>query len=198
MSARSLEVSGESVQHGSGVRDDLEQRERQNNDVIPVLKAYVEERTDLWCYLRWRLCEGPSRDVCARFHRAQPRIVPKAVLSGKLWYCGEVLRSSYQMELPVLVRVVPRAQTTEPEPRPSKRVVPTYVWLKVLESAPIPNRKAPDPVTVQSPAALVFVDRELRRPLHAPWNIPAEMPYVQFVSKVIKGRASIKQNLATD
>lgn len=104
--------------------------------VVPVLKGYCEERTQVLLHLGWRLGKGPRLDVTFGFHAAPVRQLVEADLGRKLVLQGGAMRARYEMELPMLVDVVQGVQVLESLPD-EKPILPSVVWLKKTDRLPL-------------------------------------------------------------
>jgi hypothetical protein len=170
----------------------------EHDDVSSILQAYLDERTDVVVYVGWARREGPSVDVCMRFHSAKSRRIPKTVLGLVPWEHDVVLCRPYKMQVPMLVRVVPGAQLAEPKAGVGHCVAPSYVWLKVMERASLSFRQTLDPGTVRIESGSVGIDRELCPPFDFLGHLATEMPDMQLIGQMVKRRPEIEENLSKD
>src|SRR5665213_2488815 len=193
------ESGSETLQNGFDVCVQSARQDVDLNRASPIVQAYIDERTDVGLCLRWSSDERPRTDICVRFHRSPLRRVPK---SEFIWIAGDsggVLAGTYQMEMPMLVGVVPGVQPRKPNPGPEQVIVPSYIWLKVSDSALIPQGEVFDPV----PSTRIEVgdsveDREQRGSFDLPRYLAAEMPNMKLIRQMIKGRTKVEKDLPQD
>jgi hypothetical protein len=161
------------------------------------LQGYLDVNTAVVTGLRWRhALEGPGLNVLMGFHRAPgTQILVKPVFRRKLAEFHGLFRGRYHMELPVFVDVVEGIEKSEGLPNVKPAIIPSYVWLQVLDRPLItPSQLLHPPGPLIKKIGLRTEDREQRPPLSLLGDSTSEVANMQFVSEVVQCAPKIEDD----
>lgn len=200
MKALSLEAICEAVEYLSDPDGNLSKRQQDwLAQLPPVLDRYLQHDAGMQCDFSWRRGDGPGPSLHWRmwFYRARVGLRVKSIQRPKLKFRHQldVIRGSYEMELPVFIDVVKGVEAAKSIPHGLPLVAPSFVWLEVTECPSIPLAQTLNPIPASVELPDTGVDGELACPFDLPGDFPLEPSDMQLINEMVERCAKVEQNL---
>jgi len=161
----------------------------------PLLKGYLQKRAGVRLDFWGRFGEGPGFHQRMFFYRSPGRLRLQTKRRTKFRERDDVLRGAYEMELPVLIDVVKSVEATEPIANAAPLIVPSYVWLEVMEGPQVSLTEALDSPDVVGVSARPSVDRELSPSTGPARQFSPEAPDMQLIDQIVQRRSQVEEDL---